>query len=151
MAAAHKKEMQPMSNDTSAIRGNPFPTNHTQAQGSMGPHAAAKLTYQNQYHVLKTKDSTCQPLDESWRRLAAGPGRATPLVGRRPSGPHRLKLRRGASSLVENVGSRNTSCSTATQDPWLPPIYMKGGGKKWDTHTHHTHLTLSTHLSSLGA
>ena len=106
-----------MSNDTSAIRGNPFPTNPTQAQGSMGPHAAAKLTYQNQYHVLKTQDSTCQPLNEGWRRLAAGPGRPTTLVGRQPSGPHRLKLQRGASSLVENVGLRSISCSTATQDP----------------------------------
>ena len=64
LAAAHKKEMQPMSNDTSAIRGNPFPTNQTQAQGSMDPNAAAKLTYQRQYHVLKTEGPTCQPLDE---------------------------------------------------------------------------------------
>ena len=60
----------------------------------------------------------------SWARSA------DPLVGRQPSGPHRLKLRRGASSLVENVGSGSISCSTATQDPWLPPIYMRGVGKK---------------------
>ena len=47
----------------------------------------------------------------SWARSA------DPLVGRRPSGPHRLKLRCGASSLVENVGLRSSSCSSATQDP----------------------------------
>ena len=89
LAAAHERETQPRSSDTSAIRGTLFSTNQTQVRGSMDPHAAAKPTYQNQYHVLKTKDSTCQPLDESWGRLAAGPGR--PTVGRWPSGPHHLK------------------------------------------------------------
>jgi len=29
---------------------------------------------------------------------------------------------------------------------WLPPINTRGGGKEWNTHTHHT---LSTHLSPL--
>ena len=138
MAATQEEENQPMHNATSAIRGKLLSTNQTQALGSMGPHAAAIPTYQKQYHVLKTKGSTCQPLDESWRRLVAGPGRPTSLVGRWPSGPHRLKLRRGASSLVDNVSSGRISCSTATQGPWLPPIYMRGGGKEWDTLTHHT-------------
>ena len=77
LATADEKETQPMSNDMSVIRGNLFSTNQTQVRGSMDPNAAAKPTYQKQYHVLKTKDSTCQPLDESWRRLAAGPGRPT--------------------------------------------------------------------------
>jgi hypothetical protein len=127
--------MQPTSSDTSVIRGNLFSTNQMQVRGSMDPNAAAKLTYQKQYHMLKTKDSTCQPLDESWRRLAAGPGRPTTLVSRRPSGSHRLRLRCSASSLVENVGLGRISCSTMTQGPWLPPIYMRGGGENT---THHT-------------
>ena len=128
LAATQEEENQPMHNATSAIRGKLLSTNQTQVRGSMGPHAAAKPTYQNQYHVLKTKDSTCQPLDEGWRRLAAGPGRPTTLVGRRPSGPHHLKLQRGASSLVENVGLRSSSCSSATQDPLAPSYKYKGRG-----------------------
>ena len=51
-----------------------------------------------------------------------------------------------ASSLVENIGLRSSSCSSATQDPWLPPINTRGWGKEWNTHTHDT---LSTHLSPL--
>ena len=62
LVAAHEKETQPMSNDTSSIRGNLLSTNQMQAQGSMDPNAAAKPTYQQQYHVLKTKEPTCQPL-----------------------------------------------------------------------------------------
>ena len=54
-----------MSNDMSSIRGDLLSTNQTQAQGSMDPNAATKLTYQKQYHMLKTKGPVCQPLDES--------------------------------------------------------------------------------------
>ena len=37
LAIAHEKETQPVSNDTSAIRGDLFLTNQTRARGSMGP------------------------------------------------------------------------------------------------------------------
>ena len=42
----HKERMQPKRNATSTIRGKLISTNQTQARESMGPHAAAKLTYQ---------------------------------------------------------------------------------------------------------
>ena len=37
LATADEKETQPMSNDTSAIRGDLFLTNQMRARGSMGP------------------------------------------------------------------------------------------------------------------
>ena len=52
-----------MRNATSTIRGKLLSANQMQAQGSMDPNVAAKPTYQRQYHVLKTEEPTCQPLD----------------------------------------------------------------------------------------
>jgi hypothetical protein len=78
------------------------------------------------------------------RRRSVGPtrGQPTTLVGRWPSGPHRLKLPRGTPWLAPEGGLERLGCSS----PRGSPIYMRGECK-WE-HTPHLTLILFLFLGS---
>ena len=85
-------------------------------------------------HLKMTNGPKEQRIRTNWGRLATGLGRPTTMVGRLPSGPHLLKFPHVASPLIVDVSLRRLQLIHTAEFRWLPPIYMRGGVKKWNTH-----------------
>ena len=139
MAAAHKKETQPISEVTrhrsEANSSRPIRHKHKDQRTHMAAMHARKLGI----HFSLDEGPTCQPHSQRGGRWATGPGRPNKEVGRRPMDPTAFHPPCGISLLAPCGGSRR-------KRPWLPPINTRGGGENEHTthNTHHIHHTISS-------
>ena len=95
-------------------------------------------------HMPKARGPTSQAPGQGKGRLGPSNAQPTKPVGRPGQGSTAFDLPRGDSSLNDKVGSGRLQVHLAVEDPWLPPINMRGGMGT----THHTSIfILILHLS----
>ena len=91
------------------------------SHGSKGPpEKKFNITRAQTTTISKWTPEAAQPKKE---KVGGATGRPADL----PMGPTTLSLRRGSSSLDDEVGSRRNELNSRPWKEWLPSINMRGG------------------------